>query len=152
MTRADNAEKMFKEEGYNCAQSVVGSFLDKMDLPKDVALKIASPFGGGMGRLREVCGAVSGIWIVLGYVEGYDDAADKKGKAEVYKKVQTLAKKFRDQTGSIICRDLLNTEDAKDTSPIPSERTAEYYKKRSCVDMVRLATTILDEYFEEQNK
>lgn len=149
MTRADHAEKMFRD-GYNCAQSVVGSFLDKIDLNEELALKIASPFGGGMGRLREVCGAVSGMWIVLGNVEGYFDKDDRKKKAEVYKTVQTLAKKFEAITGSIVCRNLLNSKDAKDTSPIPSERTEDYYKKRSCVDLVRLATNILEDYLNEQ--
>lgn len=150
MSRADKAEQLFTS-GYNCAQSVVGSFSDKMNIPLNTALKIASPFGGGMGRLRETCGALSGICIVLGNLEGYDLAEDTDGKAKLYATVQLLANQFKEKTGSFFCHDLINETDAADKSPIPSERNEAYYKRRSCAEIVRIAADILENYLNSQN-
>ena len=130
-------------EGYNCSQSVMVAFSDLTGLPKDFSARIASPYGGGMGRMREVCGAVSGMLMVAGLLYGYEDPKDTKSKRELYTLEQELAGKFKSQTGSIICRELLKNP-ASD--PNPSARTEEYYKLRPCARMVYLAAEILDDY------
>ena len=109
------------------------------------------PFGGGIGRLREVCGAVSGMVFVLSNIEGYSDPKDKTGKKELYIKVQELTGKFREEKGSIICRELLKGINA-DTSPVPSERTPEYYRTRGCRGCVECAAGILEKYLEEKKE
>ncbi len=114
-------------QGYNCAQAVAVAFCDVTGLSEDFSAKMASSFGGGMGRLREVCGAVSGMLMVAGLLYGYDNSdADDKKKA-LYKQVQELAEQFRAENGSIICREILKNPP---TDPNPSPRTAEYYAKR----------------------
>lgn len=132
--------------GYNCAQSVVVAFCDVTGLEKDFAARMASSFGGGMGRLREVCGAVSGMLMVLGLLYGYDDPGESKGKRELYTDVQALAGKFRVEVGSIICRDILKNPPS---DPNPSPRTAEYYAKRPCARMVMTAARLMDEFIAE---
>ena len=97
--------------------------------------------------MREVCGAVTGMFMVVGILYGYDDAKDYEGKKDTYALVQKLANQFKAETGSIICRELLGL-DGKDNSPVPSKRTEEYYKKRTCEDKVCLAAKILDEYIQ----
>lgn len=136
--------------GYNCSQSVVCAFSDVLDIDEKQLMRLSSPFGGGMGRLREVCGAVSGMFIVLGLLEGYDDISDISLKTELYKKVQKLAADFEDENGTIICRELLGLDKGKD-SPVPEERTKEYYEKRPCPDKVKSAAKILARYLNEQN-
>ncbi len=146
MTRGELASSYFKD-GYNCAQSVLLAFLDKTGFDKETALKVSSSFGGGMGRLREVCGAVSGIFMVLGIVEGYSSNTDNTAKMEHYAKVQKLANEFKTENGSIVCRELLGVKGAE--KPTPEQRTDEYYKKRPCAELVRMAADILEKYFEE---
>ena len=143
MTREEKARENFLK-GYNCAQAVLLAFEDKLGLPldTDTLASLAAPFGGGMGRMREVCGAVSGMLMVEGFLRGYSDPAAKEEKMETYARVQSLAARFREECGSIICRDIL---EGADNSPTPSERTAEYYKKRPCAEYVALAAKILDE-------
>jgi len=142
-SHSQRAMELFKE-GYNCSQSVFGAFCDELlGLDFETALRLSSSFGGGMGRLREVCGAVSGMFMVAGMKYGYSDPIDKKAKAEHYKLVQFLAHQFEKENGSIICRDLLGLHAGKD-SPIPEARTAEYYKKRPCVELVGYAADIMD--------
>lgn len=141
--RAEHAKELFLE-GYNCCQAVVGAFADVMDIEFSTAMKIASSFGGGMGRLREVCGAVSGMFLVVGYLKGYDDPKDVQSKAEHYRLIQKLAQKFREENSSIICRELLG-ENGKDVSPVPDQRTKTYYQKRPCAELVYLAAKILAE-------
>ena len=128
--REELARQAFKE-GYNCSQAMVAAFSDLMEMDKKTALRLASSFGGGMGRMREVCGAVTGMFMVVGILYGYDDAKDYEGKKDTYALVQELANQFKAETGSIICRELLGL-DGKDNSPVPSKRTEEYYKKRTC--------------------
>jgi C_GCAxxG_C_C family probable redox protein len=144
MTREERARENFLK-GYNCAQAVLLAFEDKLGLPvdTDTLARLAAPFGGGMGRLREVCGAVSGMLMVDGILRGYSDAEAKDEKTETYARVQKLAARFREECGSIICRELI--EEKNDTAPTPSARTAEYYKKRPCAELVALAAKILDE-------
>lgn len=145
-SHGEKAKSLFLE-GYNCTQAVVGAFCEEMGLDKELALRIASPFGGGMGRLREVCGTVSGMFIVLGYLYGYDDPKDYERKKELYARVQELAGTFKEENGSIICRELLGLK-GKDTSPVPEKRTEDYYKKRPCPGLAAYAANLLEEYLE----
>jgi len=141
---SDLAKELFIK-GYNCSQSVFAAFCDETGLDMDTALKISSSFGGGMGRLREVCGAVSGMFMVVGMKYGYTDPFDKKAKTEHYKLIQDLAKQFEKENGSIICRELLGLS-VKADIPVPEDRTESYYKKRPCAELVENAARILDEY------
>lgn len=153
MTHAEKARDLFKE-GYNCAQAVVGAFAEELGMDKETAMKIASSFGGGMGRLREVCGSVTGMFIVAGLMDGYSDPKAKEEKTEHYKRIQQLAAAFKEENGSIICRELLEkgTQKQADTSPTPEARTAEYYKKRPCVELVMQAAEIIEKYKQEKER
>ncbi|WMC92345.1 C-GCAxxG-C-C family protein [Kineothrix sp. MB12-C1] len=142
------AKELFKK-GYSCSQSIVLAFNDETGLDSETALKVSSSFGGGMGRLREVCGAVSGMFVVVGILYGYSDPSDRIAKAKHYKLVQALAMKFKDKNNSIICRELLGLSTEKE-SPIPEKRNEGYYKKRPCTELVEHAAEILDTYI--QNK
>ncbi len=133
-------------KGYNCAQAVAVAFCDVTGLTPEFSAKMASSFGGGMGRMREVCGSVSGMLMVVGLLYGYDTPGDHAGKKAQYALVQELAGKFREQAGSIICREILKNPPS---DPTPSPRTQEYYEKRPCTRMVMLAARILDEYIAE---
>ena len=132
--------------GYNCAQAVAVAFCDVTGLEPDFAARMASSFGGGMGRMREVCGAVSGMLMVAGLLYGYETPGDDVSKKEHYTRVQYLAGKFREQVGSIVCREILKNPPS---DPNPTPRTAEFYQKRPCARMVLLAGQILDEYIKE---
>ncbi len=143
MTKKELGMNLFKQ-GYNCAQSVAGAFSDEMNMSVEEAVKIASPFGGGMGRMREVCGAVSGMFMVLGRLEGYDQVDREKQKA-LYEKVNILADKFKAETGSIICKELLGLT-KKENDLTPEKRDEKYYKKRPCAELVSLACEIMEEY------
>ena len=142
MTRAERAKAYF-EEGYNCAQAVTLAFAEEMGLEKEAAAKMASSFGGGLGRMREVCGAVSGMSLAAGALFGYADPKAKEEKADHYALIQKLAGEFREQAGSVICRELLAGIN-NDTNPVPEERTSSYYKKRPCGELVALAAGILE--------
>jgi len=144
----DKAMALFKE-GYNCAQSVFLAFSDKFEMDKETVLKLTSSFGGGMGRLREVCGAVSGMFMVAGMFYGYTDPKDKEAKTKHYRRIQKLAGQFTDIHGSIICRDLLGLT-VKTDSPAPELRTAGYYQKRPCVQLVGDAARILEEMIRQK--
>ena len=133
-------------EGYNCAQAVMLAFTDVTGLDKATAAKLSSSFGGGMGRMREVCGAVSGMLMVAGLLYGYENAEEGEVKKAHYALVQELAAKFREEAGSIICREILKNPPS---DPTPSPRTEEYYRQRPCARMVALAARILEEYIAE---
>ena len=147
MTRGEKAEALFLE-GYNCAQAVVIAFEDLHGLDRETAAKLASSFGGGMARLREVCGSVSGMFMVAGLLYGYDDPKAKEEKAEHYARIQKLAADFTAENGSIVCRELLGLTEKKQ-APTPEERTAEYYKKRPCKSIIGMAAEIMDAYIKE---
>lgn len=149
MTRKEKAMQNFME-GYNCTQSIILAFEDLITIDIETALKIASPFGGGMGRLREVCGSVSGMFMVLGYMKGYGDPKDYEGKKQLYEHVQELARRFEEKNGSIVCRNLLGLAVKKEEA-VPSLRTEEYYKKRPCKELIGCAAEILEEYMSEIN-
>lgn len=138
------AEELFKS-GYNCAQSVFCSFCEDVGMDFETALKLSSSFGGGMGRLREVCGAVSAMFMIAGLKYGYTEATDDKIKEEHYRRIQTLAELFQQKHGSIICRELLGLKGGKDT-PVPSKRTKEYYTSRPCEEIVKNSAQIMEEY------
>ena len=142
MTHSEKAAELFLQ-GYNCAQSVAVAFCDVTGLDEKFTAKTVSAFGGGMGRLREVCGAVSGMFFVLGQLYGYDTPGDDREKKQLYSRVQELATGFREQNGSIVCREILNNPPS---DPNPSPRTAEYYAKRPCVRMVMTAADLMDEF------
>lgn len=136
------AAENFKQ-GYNCAQSVFLAFANELGFDKETALLIASSFGGGMGRLREVCGAVTAIFAVAGLKKGYTTPNDDEIKAKHYELIQSLAEDFKSKYGTIICRELLELPKGKD-SPIPSKRTEEYYQTRPCEAFIRYAAEIIE--------
>ena len=142
-SKAERATELFKQ-GYNCAQAVFAAFSEDLGMDFETALRLSSSFGGGMGRLREVCGAISGMFAVAGMKYGYTDPKDNKAKAAHYKLIQELAAKFRAENGSIICRELLGL-DAGPDHPIPESRTDAYYKKRTCAELVGCAARIMEE-------
>ncbi|MCR4611914.1 MAG: C-GCAxxG-C-C family protein [Lachnospiraceae bacterium] len=150
MTRREKAMACFRE-GYNCSQSLVMAFSDMVPVDKAVLSKLASSFGGGMGRLREVCGSVSGMFMVAGLIYGYDGPEKGQMKADHYARIQELAHRFEEEHGSIVCRDMLGLNVHHD-NPKPSDRTAEYYKKRPCMEIVGDAAEILEEYINENPK
>ena len=142
MDHKEYAAKLFYD-GYNCAQAIAVAFCDVTGLETDLAARMVSSYGGGMGRLREVCGAVSGMLFVTGLLYGYDGPDDSVGKKEHYARVQQLAGAFREKIGSIVCREILKNPPS---DPTPSPRTEAYYKERPCVHMVATAAEILDQY------
>jgi C_GCAxxG_C_C family probable redox protein len=148
MTRGEKAKEYFKE-GYNCSQAVCLAFSEELGLPEEVISKAVSAFGGGMGRMREVCGAVSGIVYVLSSTDGYSSPTANAEKAELYKKTQALLNKFKEENGSIVCRELLSGVKTSEGAA-PEARTAEYYKKRPCAELVESAADILDEYLKSK--
>lgn len=144
MTKRELGENYFKQ-GYNCAQAVALAFENEIKLSKDFIAKSVSGFGGGFGRMREVCGAVSGMVFVLGILEGSNDPLDNQKKMETYQKVQALMNSFKNQNGSYICRELLSLPETN-SDPTPSPRTEAYYKKRPCALLVGDACEILENY------
>ena len=141
MTRAEHAAQLFTE-GYNCAQAVAIAFCDLTGFSREQTAKMLAAFGGGFGRLREVCGAVSGMTFVFGCLYGYD-TPNPEAQMRVYETEQALAAQFKEQAGSIVCRDILKNPPS---DPAPTPRTAEYYALRPCARMVYLAADILDAY------
>ena len=147
------AERLFRE-GYNCAQAVLIAFCDETGLDEKTAAMIASSFGGGLGRLREVCGTVSAAAMVLGMLRGYADPSDHTAKKAHYQLVREFAARFREAEGDIVCRALLARANAapQTTAPggEPEARTPEYYQKRPCPMLAWCAGTILDEILAEE--
>lgn len=145
---SDIAVELFLK-GYNCTQSVLGAFSVELGLDFEQAIKLASSFGAGMGRLREVCGALTGEFMVAGLIFGYTDEKDRKAKTEHYKLIQEIAQYFENKNGSIICRELLGLQ-TKKSHPVPQKRDSNYYKKRPCKELVRLAAEHMDELIEKK--
>ena len=144
MNRREKAMEKFKE-GYNCAQAVVLAYSDLLDMDESTLAKISSSFGGGFGRMREICGSVSGMGMVLGLLYGCDDSSAKEEKAAHYERVQEVSRAFEEKNGSIVCRELLGLAQKHD-APTPEARTNEYYKKRPCAELVGDSAEILEEY------
>ena len=147
MNHADRAHELFLE-GYNCSQAVFCAFCDLTGLEIGIAARLASSFGGGMGRLREVCGAVSGALLALGMLRGYSDPQDPAAKAAHYRLVQEYARRFRERNGSIVCRELLKDLPVS-TGGAPEPRTPAFYARRPCLRLVGEAAAILDEILNE---
>ena len=143
----ERARELFLK-GYNCAQAVACAFCDVTGLSMAQSARMASSFGGGLGRLREVCGTVSGACLVLGIARGYADPGDYAAKKAHYALVQAFAHRFREANGSIVCRELLKWAGATEGGA-PEARTAEYYKKRPCPNLAYCAAEILDEMLKD---
>ena len=145
--RVEKAVELFGK-GYNCSQAVAIAFEDLHGISRGTIARLSSSFGGGMGRLREVCGSVSGMFMVAGLLYGYDDPKAKEEKADHYARIQKLAEDFSTENGSIVCRELLGLTEKKQ-EPTPEARTAEYYKKRPCKELVGMAAEIMENYIRE---
>ena len=147
--RIRRAEELFVS-GYNCSQAVVAAFADLFGFTEEQGLELSAGMGGGMGRLRMTCGAVSGMAILAGMDCGSADASDREGKSANYKVVQELCERFKSEHQSLICAELLNIRKGAPLSYEASERTAEYYKTRPCVNMVVTAAKIFADYLDEK--
>lgn len=144
--RVEEAVRLF-HEGYNCAQSVVAAFADLYGMERNLALRAASSFGGGIGRMRLTCGAACGLFMLVGLATGATDGADREGKSHNYALVQQMAEQFRAAAGSLTCAELLALRaDAKHDDPQAAPRTEAYYRGRPCEYMVRLAATLFANY------
>ena len=150
MDHEQKARDLFMQ-GYNCAQAVACAFDDVTGLDRDTLARMASSFGGGMGRLREVCGAVSGALLALGLALGYDVPGDQEIKKAHYRLVQEFARRFREKNGTIICRELLRDVPVTPGGE-PEARTPEFYARRPCLRLVGEAAAILDDILTEQKK
>ncbi len=148
--KAEEARALFLQ-GYNCAQSVFCAFAKEYDVPETLALKLSASFGGGVGRLRNVCGAVSAMAMLAGLEEGQTLPNDPEQKRRNYQLVQRVAEKFRAEHGSIVCAELLQLRKGAPTPPAPDERTAEYYKTRPCLRLIESAARIWQAEKENRN-
>lgn len=143
--RSEKAVELFNN-GYNCSQAVFCAFADKFDIDAETALKISIGFGGGFGRLREVCGAFSGCTMLAGLANKSDMDNAGEAKKDVYKEIRFLKEEFEKRNGgSFICRELLNLEGPSE-SHVPEERTEHYKKTRPCEEIVRQAALMMEEY------
>ena len=134
-------------KGYNCSQSVVLAYADYLNIDKDTLAKLSSTFGGGICRLRETCGAISGMMVVLGLLMGYSTPETGEVKAELYKKGQDVALEFEKQHKTLICRELLNKKGHD--LPTPEARNENFYKTRPCLNLIISAAEILGNYINE---
>lgn len=147
--RIEKAVGLFKE-GFNCSQSVVAAFADKYGFTHEQALRMSASFGGGIGRMRETCGAACGLFMLAGLETGATEGGDREGKAANYALVQRLAEEFKRRNGALRCADLLGLSQKEPVVSTPEARTAHYYAKRPCVKMVEEAARIWCEYLDEQ--
>lgn len=145
MSKGEIAEKYFYE-GCNCSQAVACAFAEEMDMNTETVKRLTIGFGGGMGRLREVCGTVSGAAFVLSALYG------SRNKNDVYKMVQDVAGEFEAENGSVVCRQLLGLDNSVPKSPVAEPRTEKYYKKRPCPQLVHQMADILEKYLIEIDK
>ncbi|MBQ8593500.1 MAG: C_GCAxxG_C_C family protein [Bacteroidaceae bacterium] len=143
------AVELFKS-GFNCSQSVVAAFADLYGYSREEALRMSASFGGGIGRMRQTCGAACGIFLLAGLETGSTDPTDKAGKAANYALVQNLAAQFKAENGSLICAELLGLAPDNATPPTPEARTEQYYAKRPCVKMVETAAKIWANYLKNR--
>ena len=146
--RIEKAVALFKE-GYNCSQSVVAAFADQYGFTHEQALRMSASFGGGIGRMRETCGAACGLFMLAGLETGAVEGADRDGKARNYAVVQELAEEFKRRNGALKCADLLGLSKKEPVVSTPEARTTQYYAKRPCVKMVEEAARIWCEYLEK---
>lgn len=149
--RINQAVELFKE-GFNCSQSVVAAFAGKYGFTREQALRMSASFGGGIGRMRETCGAACGLFMLAGLETGATEGADREGKAANYALVQALAEEFKQRNGALRCADLLGLSKKEPIVSTPEARTNQYYAKRPCVKMVEEAARIWCEYLEKHAK
>ncbi len=149
MTKGEQSKELFLQ-GHNCAQAVLCAFADQLGLDDKMARTISACFGGGLGRQREVCGAVSGMCMALSLKCAPQDPNDRAAKAAFYARVQEVCRRFKQENGSIICRELLGLPAGPD-KPTPEKRTPAYYDHRTCADKVKSAAAILERYLKEEN-
>lgn len=149
--RIEKAVALFKE-GYNCSQSVVAAYADLYGFTPEQALRMAASFGGGIGRMREICGAACGMFLLAGLERSALSGADRESKAANYALVQELAAKFKEATGTIHCAELLGLSKKEPVVATPEARTAQYYAKRPCAKMVEIAATIWGDFLEKEGK
>lgn len=142
-SRVEKAVQTF-ESGFGCAQSVFSTYADLFGMDRETALKLASPMGGGIGRMREVCGTVSAMALLAGLKEGNTDPMNEEGKERIYLLVRQMSDRFREENGSIICRELLGIQE-REQSAKPDKRTEEYYASRPCSRLVASAARIVEE-------
>lgn len=142
-SRVEKAVQTF-ESGFGCAQSVFSTYADLFGMDKETALKLASPMGGGIGRMREVCGTVSAMALLAGLKEGNTDPSNEEGKERIYLLVRQMSDKFREENGTIICRELLGLLEREESAK-PEKRTEEYYASRPCSRLVASAARIIEE-------
>lgn len=148
-TRVQRAVQLFMQ-GYGCCQSVVAAYADLYGFTERQALLLSAGFGGGIGRMRMTCGAVSALVILAGMHSGQTEGADREGKARCYRHVQQLIERSKQQNGSIICAELLGLKAASQVgSPIPSERTPQYYRQRPCAAKVENAARLFAQFLAE---
>lgn len=151
MTKGEIAKNYF-ENGYNCAQAVALAFSDEMGLDGDTVARLTGGFGGGIGRMREVCGTVSGAAFVMSALYGSSDPKDSKAKADLYAMIQQVAGEFKQINGSVVCRELLGIDRSGFDIPQPEARTNAYYKKRPCSELVKISADLLEAFVNEQSK
>ena len=143
-SRADYAVSLF-QSGYNCAQSVFAAYADLFGMDQGTALKMSSAMGGGVGRMREICGAVSAMAMLAGLKEGNADPHDEEAKAHIYALVRDMSGKFKEKEKTIICRELLGIEGMEESAK-PTVRTAEFYRTRPCGRLIREAAEIIEAF------
>ena len=148
MSHKEKAAELFNN-GYNCAQAVFGAFGDVTGIDFEIGMKLSSSFGGGMGKMREVCGACTGAFAVAGALWGYTDANDNEAKKEHYALIRRISDEFKDKHKTIICDSLLKGI-ANTKGNDPAERTPEYYAVRPCCRFVMDAAEILDNIIAEK--
>lgn len=151
MSKGDIAKSYF-EQGYNCSQAVALAFADEIGMNNDMIARLTGGFGGGMGRMREVCGTVSGTAFVLSALYGYSDPTDVTAKAQLYADVQKVAGEFKDENGSVVCRELLGLTKSGFDNPQPEKRTDKYYKKRPCGELVKMSADILEKFIADNSQ
>ena len=154
MTKHEEKAAALFYQGYNCSQAVFCAFAEELGFDERQAFALSASFGGGMGRLRQVCGTLSGAFLVLGCLYGNYRPGDNAGKAALYARVREIAAAFEKESGSILCAELLRAHGADPAhGGTPQERNEEFYKKRRvCVDSVALSARLLDEYIESHKK
>ena len=144
MTRGEKAKQLF-EEGFNCSQAVFLAFEDIIGMDRETAIRVSAGFGGGFGRMREICGAVSGMVAVISFANACTDPNDHEKKKALYSLIQQAMNEYKAENGSYICRELLGLAQGA-SSPEPEKRTAEYHKKRPCGELCRCAAEIAEKY------
>lgn len=143
MNKGKKAQSLFKQ-GYNCSQSVAIAFEEELGMERNMIAKLVSGFGGGIGRMREVCGCVSGMVFVISSLYGYSDPTDFDSKKALYQRINQVTNAFKEINGSIICKELLGLD--KKDGIVPEKRTDDYYKKRPCSELCKIAGDILENY------